>query len=72
MQNNNFLGKHLRGNSSLQETKKGSDESVTLPVLQRIDRSREFPTDKSESVSDNWVRGLGSVREDPRDSLHGD
>ena len=45
MQNNKFHKKHLRGSSSLQETEKRPDESVTLPVLKRIDRSKELPED---------------------------
>jgi hypothetical protein len=72
MQNNNFHKKHLRGSSSLQETEKRPDESVTLPVLKRRNRSKELPTDTSESVLDNWVRGLRSIRENQKDSLRGD
>jgi hypothetical protein len=45
---------------------------VTLPVLNRRNRSKELPTETSESVSDNWVRGLRSIRENPKDSLRGD
>ena len=67
MQNNNFHKKHLRGSSSLQETEKRPDESVTLPVLKRRNRSKELQTDKSESVSDNWVRGLRAIKQTSKD-----
>ncbi|MDP2207677.1 MAG: hypothetical protein Q8K98_02730 [Bacteroidota bacterium] len=62
MQNNNFHKKHLRGSSTfLQETEKRPDESVTVPVLKRRNRSKELPTDKSESVSDNRCDTLSST-----------
>ena len=53
MQNNNFYKKHFRRSSSLQESEKRPDESVTLPDLMQRNRSKELLTDKSESVSDN-------------------
>ena len=69
---NNFHKKHIRGSSSIQEAEKRPDESVALTVLKRKNRPRALPLDTSESVSDNWVKGLRSIREDPEDSLCGD
>lgn len=44
MQKGSFHKEHLRGSSSLQETKKRPDESLTLPVLKRRNQPNELQT----------------------------
>lgn len=72
MQNNNFYIKHLRGSSGLQETEQRQDESVMFPVPKRSNLLKELSIDTSESVSDNWVRGLRSIHDDETVSPRGD
>ena len=56
--------KYLRGSSSLEETEKRSDESLSISLLKQRNRSNELQTGSSDAASANRIKVVSNEKID--------